>query len=399
MLPRSTAAVAEVVRVCGREGLAVVPQGGNTGLCGGATAPGGGVIINLSRMKRIRALEPLENTLTVEAGCTLGAVKAAAAAHERLFPLSLAPEGSCQIGGNLSTNAGGHQVLRFGMSRDLVLGLEVVLASGEVLDLLSGLRKDNRGYDLKQLFLGAEGTLGIITAATLRLYPLPRQVITALVQLADIPNAVPLLRLLQGQLGDRVTAFELMGRSGVELVQRSVPRSVNPLPAAQWMVLLEISDVQPGEGYRLQLEAGLAEGAAQGLLDRCGRRTQYRTSAGALATAGGHIGCHAQRGRVAQARCLRSVEEHRGLRDPSDRGGACSDARRPARGVRPRRRRQPAFHRSLKGLVLREEVYGKDGSDSENVPYTALEQAYVARRVQPRGRNRHAIFFTHPASR
>ncbi|MBP6190103.1 MAG: FAD-binding oxidoreductase, partial [Azonexus sp.] len=175
--PGNTAEVAAVVKVCAEAGAPIVPQGGNTSLCGAATpdASGGAVVISLSRLNRILAVDPKNSTISVEAGCTLAAVQDAARAADRLFPLALASEGSCQIGGNLSTNAGGVQVLRYGNTRDLTLGLEVVLADGEIWDGLRGLRKDNTGYDLKQLFIGAEGTLGIITGAVLKLFPLPKK--------------------------------------------------------------------------------------------------------------------------------------------------------------------------------------------------------------------------------
>jgi len=179
--PASTDEVSRVVAQCAREGVAIVPQGGNTGLVGGSVPTGARreVVLSLSRMNRVRALDPLNDTITVEAGCVLAAVQQAAEGAGRLFPLSLAAEGSCQIGGNLSTNAGGVNVLRYGNAREQVLGLEVVLPDGRVWDGLRGLRKDNTGYDLKQLFLGAEGTLGVITAAVLRLYPRPTATATA----------------------------------------------------------------------------------------------------------------------------------------------------------------------------------------------------------------------------
>src|SRR6267378_1513040 len=193
--PAATAEVAEVVRACAGSRTAIVPQGGNTGLCGAATpdASGTQIILNLSRMNRIREVDARNNTMTVEAGCVLANLQKAAEEAGRLFPLSLASEGSCEIGGNLSTNAGGTAVLRYGNTRDLVLGLEVVLPSGEIWDGLRGLRKDNTGYDLKQLFVGAEGTLGVITAAVLKLFPLPRSRATAVVAVQDPESAVRLL--------------------------------------------------------------------------------------------------------------------------------------------------------------------------------------------------------------
>src|SRR5712675_293638 len=210
--PASTAEVAEVVRACAGSRTAIVPQGGNTGLCGAATpdASGSQIVLNLSRMNRVRAIDARNNTMIAEAGCVLANLHKAAKEAGRLFPLSLAAEGSCEIGGNLSTNAGGTAVLRYGNARELVLGLEVVLPSGEIWDGLRGLRKDNTGYDLKQLFIGAEGTLGVITAAVLKLFPLPRSTSTALLATKSPEAALKLLGHLKTRLGNAVTAFELI---------------------------------------------------------------------------------------------------------------------------------------------------------------------------------------------
>ncbi|MCB1965647.1 MAG: FAD-binding oxidoreductase, partial [Candidatus Accumulibacter sp.] len=210
--PASTADVSAVVRACAQAGVPMVPQGGNTSLCGAAT-PGpeaDAVVVSMGRLKRVRAIDPANNTMTAEAGCVLQALHEAAAQAGRLFPLSLAAQGSCQIGGNLSTNAGGVQVLRYGNTRELTLGLEVVLPSGEIWDGLRGLRKDNTGYDLKQLFIGAEGTLGIITAAVLKLFPLPRATATAWLAIASPALAVSLLAALQDRFGALLTACELV---------------------------------------------------------------------------------------------------------------------------------------------------------------------------------------------
>jgi FAD/FMN-containing dehydrogenase len=228
-----------------------VPQGGNTSLVGGATpdASGNSVILNLSRLNRVRALDPLNDTITVEAGVVLADLQAAAKAALRLFPLSIGSQGSCQIGGALSTNAGGHAVLRYGVMRDLTLGLEVVLASGEVWQSLRGLRKDNTGYDLKQLFIGAEGTLGVITAAALRLYPLPAQVATALAPVRDVAAAVELLALAKAMSGDRVTAFELIPGIGIEMAAHHVPGVRNPFAQVhEWQVLIELSGGAASDG-------------------------------------------------------------------------------------------------------------------------------------------------------
>jgi FAD/FMN-containing dehydrogenase len=241
--PGNTAEVSQVVAACAAAGVAIVPQGGNTGLVGGATPRGGEVVVSLTRLKRIRQIDVDNATITVDAGCTLAAVQAAAADAGLLFPLSLAAEGTATIGGNLSTNAGGVQVLRYGNARELALGLEVVLADGRIWDGLRGLRKDNTGYDLKQLFIGAEGTLGLITAAVLKLFPLPRVRLTAWLAVAGPAAAVRLLRQLRGHGGERVTAFEIVGRPALDLVLRHIPGARDPLAQKHdWQVLVELSD-------------------------------------------------------------------------------------------------------------------------------------------------------------
>ncbi len=260
--PGSTEEVAAVVRVCAAARLPIVPQGGNTGLVGGGVPPedGSAVVLSLARLNRVRAIDPLDYTITVEAGCILAEVQRAAAEADRLFPLSLGAEGSCQIGGNLSTNAGGIAVLRYGNTRDLVLGIEVVLPDGQVWDGLRRLRKDNTGYDLKQLFIGAEGTLGIITAATLKLFPRPREIETALLGLARVEDAMALFSQARRASGDQLTAFELIPRLGLEMAMRRVHGVVDPLTAPhRWYALLEVSSSQAQSGLREALEIFLAE--------------------------------------------------------------------------------------------------------------------------------------------
>jgi FAD/FMN-containing dehydrogenase len=242
--PGSTAEVAAVVGVCVAARAPMVPQGGNTGLVGGGTPDGSGdaVVVSLQRMNRVRSIDTANDTVTVEAGCVLQAVQQAALEHARLFPLSLAAEGSATIGGNLATNAGGTQVLRYGNARDLTLGLEVVLASGEVWNGLRGLRKDNTGYDLKHLFIGAEGTLGIITAATLKLYPLPAAQMTALAAVPSLAAAARLLERARAAAGAALTAFEVMGSAPLRNAVETLPGLRMPLPLAQpWYALLELS--------------------------------------------------------------------------------------------------------------------------------------------------------------
>ena len=220
--PASTEEVAKVVQLLAAGRIAMVPQGGNTSLCGASVPDGSGaqVVINLSRMNRVRAVDTDNNTMTVEAGCVLATLQEEADRRGRLFPLSLGAEGSCEIGGNLSTNAGGTGVLRYGNTRELVLGLEVVLPDGQVWDGLRGLRKDNTGYDLKHLFVGAEGTLGIITAAVVKLFPKPRSQATAFVAIDSPDSAVALLGMIRESCGERVTGYELLGRVCVELIMK-----------------------------------------------------------------------------------------------------------------------------------------------------------------------------------
>src|SRR5271169_2938193 len=229
--PASTAEVAAVVRICGEAKLPIVPQGGNTGLVGGGVPPedGHNIVLALGRMNRIRAIDPVNFTMTVESGCILADLQQAAAEANRLFPLSLGAEGSCQIGGNLSTNAGGIAVLRYGNTRELTLGLEVVLPDGHIWDGLRALRKDNTGYDLKQLFIGGEGTLGIITAATIKLFPKLREVETAFLGLSRVEDAMNLFAHARAASADQLTAFELIPRAGLEFALRHVAGVIDPL--------------------------------------------------------------------------------------------------------------------------------------------------------------------------
>ncbi len=241
--PANTDEVAAVVRICAETGTPIVPQGGNTGVTG-ASQPhddGSEIILSTSRMNRVREIDLLNDTITVEAGCVLADIQAKADEVERLFPLSLGAEGSCQIGGNLSTNAGGTQVLRYGNTRNLVLGVEVVLADGRVWNGLRGLRKDNTGYDLKQLFIGAEGTLGIITAAVLRLLPKPTDRVTAIAAVPDPATAAELLARARTVFGEQVTSFELMQRVCIDMDLAHVPGTVDPLADRHdWYVLIEV---------------------------------------------------------------------------------------------------------------------------------------------------------------
>jgi D-lactate dehydrogenase (cytochrome) len=260
--PANTAEVSEVVRLARSAQLPIVPQGGNTGLCGGGVpaADGHSIVLSLGRMNRIRAIDPIDFTVTAEAGCILAEIQKAAEGVDRLFPLSLGAEGSCQIGGNLSTNAGGIAVLRYGNARDLCLGLEVVLPDGRVWDGLRVLRKDNTGYDLKHLFIGAEGTLGIITAATLKLFPRPREVETAFLGLRRARDAMELFARARAASGDQLTAFELIPRLGLDFAMRHVAGIPDPLDRSHaWYVLLEVTSSRPGGKLREGLETFLGE--------------------------------------------------------------------------------------------------------------------------------------------
>ena len=259
--PGSVQEVSAVLTLAQETGTPIVPQGGNTGLVGGQVAfDEDALVLSLGRLNKVRHVDALNNTLTVDAGVTLAQAQEAAAAVDRLFPLSMASEGSCQIGGNLATNAGGTAVLRYGTARDLVLGLEVVLSDGRIWDGLTALRKNNTGYDLKQLFLGSEGTLGIITGAVLKLFPAPKSYETAFVALPGVEAAIDLLRLAEEMSGGRVTAFEIMPRIGLDMVARHETGVSDPLDVpASWYGLIELSSGQP---------AGPGEAAMAQLLDQ-----------------------------------------------------------------------------------------------------------------------------------
>ena len=258
--PESTQQVAAILKTCNEARVGVVPVGGNTGYCGGATPSedGSQIVLSMARMRHVRAVDPHNFTMTAEAGCVLADVQSAAAAADRLFPLSLGSEGSCQLGGNLSTNAGGTAVLRYGMMRDLVLGLEVVLPDGRVLDGLKSLRKDNTGYDLRDLFIGAEGTLGVITAAAIKLFSRPVSVVTALVAVPDPQAAVALLSRLRSATGDLVSTFELIPRIGIDLVTQLIPKTSDPFEARyEWYLLIEVGGGTHANGLRVAMESEL----------------------------------------------------------------------------------------------------------------------------------------------
>lgn len=273
--PGSTEEVSKVVRLCAAEKVAVVPQGGNTGMSGGATPQEDGreIVLSLTRMNRILEVDKVGFTMTVEAGVVLKTIQDKAAEHDRLFPLSLGAEGSCTIGGNLSTNAGGVQVLHYGNARQLVLGLEVVLPNGEIWDGLRALKKDNTGYDLRDLYLGAEGTLGIITRAVLKLWPKPRDHATSWSAIPSPQAAVELLSGAYAASEDNVTSCELMGRQGIDLVLQHIAGTADPLAEKyDWYVLMEWASTRPPRaganesGLRDKMEAYLGEAMEKGLV-------------------------------------------------------------------------------------------------------------------------------------
>jgi D-lactate dehydrogenase (cytochrome) len=265
--PGCAGEVAAIARLANETRTALTPQGGNTGLVGGQTPLAGEIVLSLKRLDRIREVDQASDTMTCEAGVILARAQEAAAAASRLFPLSLGAEGSCTIGGNLSTNAGGTGALAYGVARELVLGLEVVLADGRILQNLRKLKKDNTGYDLRHIFIGAEGTLGIITAAVLKLFPRPRSVETAFVGLPSPHAALALLELANERAGGSVTGFELVPRIAVEFAVRHAPACRDPLAAPHpWYVLIELSS-QAREGLRATIEEILAAGAGGGFIE------------------------------------------------------------------------------------------------------------------------------------
>ena len=260
-VPRTVEQVSLLLAYCNDNRIGVVPHAGNTSYCGGATPDESGqqIVLSLKRLNKVRSIDPLNYSLVAEAGCILADVQRAADNAERLFPLSLGSEGTCQIGGNLSTNAGGTSVLRYGMMRDLVLGLEVVLADGRILSTLGALRKDNTGYDIKSLFLGAEGTLGVITAASLKLFSKVRSTATAFAAVASIEAAVELLANLREASGDRISSFELIPRIGIDLTAQHIPGVREPLKQKyEWHVLCEVTTSRASEDLNELLTDALA---------------------------------------------------------------------------------------------------------------------------------------------
>jgi FAD/FMN-containing dehydrogenase len=267
--PTDTTSVSKAIRICAAHSAQVVPQGGNTGVCGGAIPDRTGkqVILNLARLNKVRSFDPIGNIATVEAGCILAEVRRRADEIDRIFPLDLGSEGSCQIGGNVASNAGGTGVLRYGNMRDLVLGLEVVLPDGRIWNGLRGLRKDNAGYDLKQLFIGSEGTLGVITAAAIKLFPKPRASATGFVALPSNQAALELFLRLRSVCGARLTAAELMSKRQLAAVCQHIDRAKSPIrTAAPWYLLAELNDTDPSADLRRMLESVLGKALEDGLV-------------------------------------------------------------------------------------------------------------------------------------
>ncbi|MEM8937176.1 MAG: FAD-binding oxidoreductase [Pseudomonadota bacterium] len=263
--PASTDEVSQVVRICAENNVAVTPQGGNTGLVGGQIPFGHEILLSTKRMRSIRAIDPLNNSMIVDAGVTLAEAQEAAAENDRFFPLSIGSEGSCQLGGVISTNAGGVNVLRYGNMRDLVLGLEVVTPSGDIWNGLKSLRKDNTGLDLKQLFIGGEGVLGVVTGAVIKLYPTPAQSVTALMGVNSAENAVALLSHAQAQTAGAATSFEFMARNCIDIVVKHIPDTRDPLAAAYpFYVLMEFSGAA-GAALEPMVEKMLADALEKGL--------------------------------------------------------------------------------------------------------------------------------------
>ena len=265
--PASVEAVSNIVKICADAGVSITPQSGNTGLMGGGV-PDGGIVINLSRMNKIRDVDQLNFTMTAEAGCILADIQDAAQQNGCLFPLSLGAEGSCQIGGNISTNAGGVNVLQYGNTRELVLGLEVVLPDGRIWNGLRGLRKDNTGYDLKQIFIGAEGTLGIITAAVLKLFPFPKSKETAMAAGQSPKEMLALFSAIRDLFGENLTAFEIIPRVAVELVAKHIPDTADPFDESYpFYALIELSSARHNEDLREALEEALGQALEDEVID------------------------------------------------------------------------------------------------------------------------------------
>ena len=341
--PGSVGEVQAILKLANETKTPLVPQGGNTGLVGGQIPFDGELLLSLTRLDKIREVDAASNTMTCEAGVVLAKAQDAAAAVDRLFPLSLGAEGSCTIGGNLSTNAGGTGAVAYGIARDLVLGLEVVLADGRLMNLLSKLKKNNTGYDLRHIFVGAEGTLGIITAAVVKMFPRPRAVETAFIGVPSPAAAVKLLNLAQARVGGTVTSFELIVRDVIEFALKHAHGARDPLTGKHpWYVLMEVSS-QHGEGLRESVEQLLADAGAQGPgrgRDDC---SQPRSCEGVLALAPYTTGSAEAGGRIDQSRRFCSGGVGSGISGRGKRGGQGDRSGLPPDAVRSSWRWQRAF--------------------------------------------------------
>ena len=337
--PGSTAEVSAICKLASEHRIALVPQGGNTGLVGGQTPHNGEVVISMRRLDKIREIDAASNTMTCEAGVILQVAQQRAADVDRLFPLSLGAEGSCTIGGNLSTNAGGTAALAYGVAREMALGLEVVLADGRVLNALSKLKKDNTGYDLRNLFIGAEGTLGIITAATLKLFPKPRAVETAYVGLKSPAQALKLLSISQNEAAGSLTSFELLADIAVDFSVRHGIDVRNPLPAGHpWYVLMELSSSR--DDARPALESILAKGLEDGIVDDAVIAANLEPAPGVLEIARRDVGGAEAGRRLDQARHFGAGRRRARFHRRGRRRRRQADPGIAAGAVRPSRRRQ-----------------------------------------------------------
>ncbi len=341
--PANTDEVARVVRLCAQAGVPVVPQGGNTSMVGGATPDetGRSIVLSLARMARVRALDPIDLTMTIEAGATLKAAQNAAAEAGCLLPLSISSEGSAQIGGVLATNAGGNNTVRYGNARDLVLGLEVVLADGQVWNGLRRLRKDNTGYCLRQLFVGSEGTLGVITAAVLKLVPHPRDAAVALCAVTSPEAALKLFGQFQGHDPGAVQAFEYMSRLGMDFVLRHIPGAVLPLaqPAPHY-VLVELASPRADAGLRAALEQVLEGALGDGIVADAAIAESEAQRAAIWRLREEHSEAQKREGASVKNDVLGAGVARAGLHPPRHRGMRGTDARDSRGSVRPHRRRQ-----------------------------------------------------------
>ena len=377
--PGSTEEVAAIAAFCNDARIAIVPQGGNTGLVGGQTpdASGDEIILSTQRLKAIREIDPHADVMICEAGVTLAEAQAAALAADRLFPLSLAAEGTCTIGGNVSTNAGGVTVIAYGNARDLVTGVEAVLADGRVVNGLSKLRKDNTGYDVKSLFIGSEGTLGVVTAASLRLFPNPRARATAFIGLASPERALELLGLAREQLGGGVTSFELIGRIAHDITVRNGLARAPLAGAHAWYVLIEASSQSPhglDEAFAGALETAFERGTIEDAAIAASLDQRHEFWRLREVDPGGAD----SRGRLDQARRLGRGRRRARLHRRGDAGGRGLRAGRPRGGLRPSRRRQHPFQRVPAGRGGQGRVPRAMGRD-ERTSCTASSRAWAAR--------------------